>query len=130
MKDRRPISLCNVLYKIISKVLANRLKTILPTCTSQEQSTFVAGRSILDNTLVQHMECKVRGKEAKITLKIDISKSFDKVDWKYLNAILLQMGFDVTWVNWMKLCVETMDFNVLVNGEGVRLIIRERTQTE
>ena len=61
----------------------------------------------MDNTLVQHMECKVRGKEAKITLKIDVSKSFDKVDWKYLNAILLQMGFDVTWVNWMKLCVET-----------------------
>jgi hypothetical protein len=52
MKDLRPISLCNVLYKVVSKLLANRLKIFLDKCVAEEQSTFVEGRSILDNALI------------------------------------------------------------------------------
>lgn len=75
MKDLRPISLCNVIYKIISKVLANSMKPLLDKCISHEQSTFVANRSILDNVLVaieiiHHMKCKTKGKVGEVTLKL------------------------------------------------------------
>lgn len=86
MSDIRPISLCNILYKIISKVLANRLKPILPKIISKEKSAFVEDRSILDNVLlaskvIHHMRSKRKGKVAELmTLKVDISKSFDRVD--------------------------------------------------
>jgi hypothetical protein len=85
MKDLRPISLCNVLYKMISKVLANRLKCCLDKCVSQEQSAFVEGRSILDNALIateviHALKRKTQGRRGELALKIDISKAYDKVD--------------------------------------------------
>ncbi|GAU24354.1 hypothetical protein TSUD_49430 [Trifolium subterraneum] len=76
MKDLRPISLCNVVYKILSKVLANCLKCVLPKCISDSQAAFVPGRDILDNALkafevLHHMKYKSRGKEGLVALKLD-----------------------------------------------------------
>lgn len=79
MKDCRPIALCNVLYKVLSKVLVNRLKTVLDKCISKNQSAFVPGRSILDNAMVaieviHYMKLKTVGKKGNVALKLDISK--------------------------------------------------------
>lgn len=84
-RNFRPISLCNVMYKIISKVLANRLKPLLPKYIALEQSAFVENCSILDNVLVafetlHHLKCKNKGKVGEMALKIDISKAYDRVD--------------------------------------------------
>lgn len=86
MKDLRPIALCNVLYKILAKVLANRLKAILPGLISENQSAFVPGRNISDNVLVafevlHFMKRKNYGSEGEIALKLDVSKAYDRVDW-------------------------------------------------
>jgi len=128
MKDWRPIALCNVLYKIISKVLANRLKNVLSQCISDNQSAFVPGRSILDNAMVAievlyFMKAKTRGEDRYVALKLDISKAYDRMDWNYLMAVLHKMGFNQHWIHWMRMCVESVDYSVLVNGEQVGPII-------
>ena len=80
--DYRPISLCNVIYKIISKVLANRLKLILLNLIATTQSVFVPGRLITDNFLVAYeslhaMHCRKKGRRGSLALKLDV---YDRVE--------------------------------------------------
>ena len=93
MKDLRPISLCNVIYKIIAKVLANRMKHLLSRIISSTQFAFAPGRSITDNVMIacellHYMKRKQRGNVGDVALKLDISKANDRVDWKFLQHML------------------------------------------
>lgn len=110
MKDLRPIALCNVLYKILAKVLANRLKEVIPSVISENQSAFVVNRSITDNVLVafeiiHHMKRKNHGNEGKIDLKLDIIKAYYKVSWAFLRKRMRALGLCEKWIGWMMLCV-------------------------
>ena len=89
MKDYKSIALYNVNYKIFAKVLANRMKKLLPRIISHEQSAFVSGKSITNNILVafeiiHHMKRKSKDKKGDVAFKIDISKAYDKIDWGFL----------------------------------------------
>ncbi|XP_035551682.1 uncharacterized protein LOC118349865 [Juglans regia] len=99
----RHISLCNVLYKIISKTIANRLKKILPSIISQTQFAFVPGRLISDNVIVAFealhtMNTKLSAKDGQMALKLDMSKTYDRIEWGFLEVVMLKMGFNQSWM--------------------------------
>lgn len=118
----RPISLCNNSYKILSKVLANRLKSILPNLISEQQNAFVPGRQIQDSILIAHeafhyLRIKRRTKKYELGLKVDMNKAYDRVEWDFLEAVLHKMGFHATWISLVMKCVTTVSFSVKLNGK-------------
>ena len=87
----------NVVSRIVSKVLANRVKSILPNIISDAQSAFIPDRLITDNTTVAYemlhrMRNRRRGKIGHMAIKLDISKSYDRVEWSFVQRIMLKMG--------------------------------------
>jgi len=91
MTNFRPISLSNVVYKLVAKVLANRLKIVLPHIISKNQSVFLSERLITDNVLVafelmHYLEHKKEGEENFMVVKLDMSKAYDHVEWVLLKG--------------------------------------------
>lgn len=120
LKSFRPISLCNVVYKLCSKVLANRLWIFLDEIISSEQSDFVPGQLITDNVLVAY-ECthylkRKKGKMGACAVKLNMAKAYDRVEWNYLRGIMLQLGFSDNFVTTVMKCVTTVSFSIRVNG--------------
>nr|KYP32205.1 Putative ribonuclease H protein At1g65750 family [Cajanus cajan] len=114
----RPISLLGCLYKIISKVLVNRLRGILPSIISENQSAFIPGRHLLDSFLVasEAIDYAQKYKKQIFVMKIDYEKAYDSVEWDYLLFMIQGCGFHERWVRWMEACVCGGSLSTLVNG--------------
>ena len=122
MTEFQPISLCNVSYKIVSKILSNRLKRHLPSLISETHSAFVAKRLITDNILIAQevfhaLQTNPSCKSKFVAIKTDMSKAYDRVEWSFLEALMRKMGFAVRWIAWIHLCISSVSYNVLINGE-------------
>jgi hypothetical protein len=119
--DFHPISLCNALYKIITKFLVNRLKKVLPEVISQFQNAFVPGRMITNNILVAYealhtMHTRMKGKKGYMAVKLDMSKAYDRVEWQFLEVVMKKLGFAPQWISLIMTCVTTVIYRVLING--------------
>lgn len=131
VSEYRPISLCNVVYKLIAKTLANRLKLVLPSIISQNQSAFVPGCLITDNVLIAYealhtMHTRMNGKKGYMAVKLDMRKAYDRMEWPFLEAMMRTLGFEEKWISLVMRCVTSVSYSVLVNGVPFGKILPSR----
>lgn len=127
----RPISLCNVLYKIVSKTLANRLKRVVGDVVGGSWSVFIKGRLISDNVLVvakvnHYLKRKRQGKTGTATLNINMSKAYDRMEWGYLCIVMVTMVFAAQFVDLIWLCVSSVRYFIAANGQTLGPCIPKR----
>ncbi|GAU44256.1 hypothetical protein TSUD_400020 [Trifolium subterraneum] len=110
----RPISLIDCVYKVLSKVLASRLKKVLGKLISKCQSAFLPQRQILDGVLVinELIDLAKRTKNQCFLMKVGFEKAYDTVNWRYLDDMMRNMGFTDTWIRWMRACIFNSSMSV------------------
>lgn len=117
----RPISLCNVCYKVITKALTNKIKPIMRELIRREQSSFVPGRQITDNVIIYqevlHSMRKKKRKKGIMVLKVDLEKAYDRLSWSFIQDTLEDIGFCEEWMRNVMGCITTANLAVLWNGE-------------
>ena len=122
MSQFRLISLCNVSYKIIFKVLCQGLKKVLLDRISEIQSAFVAGRQILDNIMIAQklfhaLRTKPNRHNKRMVIKTDMSKAYDRMEWSFIEAVMHKMGFSKVWITRIMRCIMSVKYKVLMNGQ-------------
>ncbi|GJT45806.1 putative RNA-directed DNA polymerase, eukaryota, reverse transcriptase zinc-binding domain protein [Tanacetum coccineum] len=117
-QDVRPISLIGTHYKIISKLLANRLSKVIDKVVSKEQSAFISGRQILDGPLIisEIIQWYKKRKKKMLIFKVDFEKAFDSLSRNYLDFILASLGFGSKWRSWIRACLHSSRASILING--------------
>ena len=101
--------------------VGKQTKNVIPKCISYAQSAFVPDRHILDNVIlaqemVHFLKNKRTGRNGFMTLKLDLSKAYDRVEWQFLGRMMMKMAFCPIWVKWILNCVTTASYSLNVNG--------------
>ena len=124
VNEFRPISLINVIFKIISKVLANRLRPHIHCLVDQVQSAFNKNRYILHSVAcAQKIIAASHNSNMKaIFLKLDFEKSFDSVSWEFIFQLLVARGFGQRWIGWIKACLLFGTSSILINERSCNYI--------
>lgn len=121
MTQFKPISLCNVIYKLVTKTIVNKLRVFLDGCIDNAQVVFVLGRQITDNALIAYeilhsLKIRKGGRQGQFALKLNLNKAYDLVEWGYIKKVMLRLGFYEEWVSLVMSCVKSVDYSVIMNG--------------
>ena len=105
-------------YKIIAKVLANRLRMVMGNIISASQNAFVRDRQILDPVLIANecLDSRLKSGMPGLICKLDVEKAFDHVSWSFLLQMLERSGFSAKWRQWIFFYLSTVRFCILING--------------
>ncbi|GKA81562.1 RNA-directed DNA polymerase, eukaryota [Tanacetum coccineum] len=117
VKDFRPISLIGSIYRIIAKILANRLVSVLGYIVNEVQSAFILDRQILDGPFILNeviQWCKSKKKQSLI-FKVDFEKAYDSVRWDFLDDVLKKFGFGNKWCDWIQKCLRSSRGSIIIN---------------
>ncbi|KAL0411165.1 UNVERIFIED_CONTAM: hypothetical protein Slati_3706200 [Sesamum latifolium] len=131
----KPISLCNISYKIASKMIANRLKPFKNDIISESQSAFVPCRLITDNILVayeinHYLAHKHWGSMGYVALKLDLSKAYDRVEWIFFERVLAKLGFHNKFISLIRLCISTVSYFIMLTEALSNLLRMAEAQGE
>ncbi|XP_074342709.1 uncharacterized protein LOC141680358 [Apium graveolens] len=129
--DLRPISLCNVLMRVLSKILANRVKPMLKNIISEQQSAFIEGRLLTDNALIalevnHFIHRKTQGLTGVAGLKIDVSKAYDRLEWRFIEFMLQKFGFPQIWIERVMKCIRMVSYSFLRDGQIFGNVVPQR----
>ncbi|GKV04742.1 hypothetical protein SLEP1_g16855 [Rubroshorea leprosula] len=107
-----------VMYKIIAKLLANRLRKVLPKVIGEQQMAFIGGRQLVDGVIIANevIDEVKRKKKNCFIFKVDFEKAYDKVCWEFLDYMMKRLGFNETWRRWILECLKSSSISVLING--------------
>ena len=124
VSDFQPIGLCNVIYKLIAKVMANRLKKFLAQSVPNFQSAFLSERLISNNIFVafetlHYLNRKTTRKLGYMALKLDMSKAYNRVKWEFLEKIMNHLGVAEKMVKIIMSCLQSVSYSVLLNCQSV-----------
>ncbi|XP_019163545.1 PREDICTED: uncharacterized protein LOC109159892 [Ipomoea nil] len=128
--DFRPITLLNVIFKIISKVVVNRLRPLMDKLVGPHQNSFLPGRSTLDNIVltqeIMHGMRKKKGKKGSLVMKIDLHKAYDSIDWSFLKHTLQDFGFPTQLISLILFSLKESSIGILWNGGKLPAFTPER----
>ena len=131
VSDCRPIALCNVYYKVISKLLSLRLKPVLHCAISENQSAFIPGRAISDNVLITHeflhyLKTTKSKKRSSMAIKSHMSNAYDRLEWSFIECVLSTLGFHEDFTTWIMKCVSSVSYSFLINDAVLGRVIPQR----
>ena len=130
VKHLRPISLCNTIYKLVTKIIVNRLKPLIPHWISMNQNSFIKGRGPEVNLVVAaevlHSMQKKKGKKGWFALKVDLEKAYDRMEWSFIIRCLEFHNLDTQLVNLIMDCISKASSSVLINGQKTETFLHSR----